>query len=120
MDNNDFGKFMNLKLRLTYLILLILMVSCGKELFRAYKNSSNTTSTSLNNYSSSLCTNHTLIRPPVDLLFIWDNSTSTTFLNDGTKTALNKTTHLRNLMLNEKQSRIHGKVLVQCITKLKQ
>lgn len=80
---------MKLKLHLIHFLVLLLVASCGKELFQANKNTSNTTSVSLNNSSLSQCANHTLVRPPVDLLFIWDNSTSTTFLNDGTKTALN-------------------------------
>lgn len=37
------------------------------------------------------CAFNTLIRPPVDILFLWDNSSSQTFINEQTKNALNAT-----------------------------
>lgn len=40
--------------------------------------------------SANQCSNFTLVRPKVDLLFLWDNSSSAYFINDQTRQALNR------------------------------
>jgi len=73
---------------LFFLALTMMITSCGKEVFQANKVNKSTSSTPLDQQSTNKCSEFTLIRPPVDLLFLWDNSTSTNFINDGTKDAL--------------------------------
>jgi hypothetical protein len=84
----------NLKTIVTLLIGLTLLVGCGKEQFSIKKKveSQNTNPVSLN--TSSSCSSFTLIKPKVDFLFLWDNSSSSIFINDSTKAALNNTIDL--------------------------
>ena len=72
-------------------LLTLLIASCGVEQFGVGKQSADVTTSPITNGSNFSCADHTFIRPPVDLLFIWDNSTSTRFLSDSTKQALSNT-----------------------------
>jgi hypothetical protein len=76
--------------KIFFLAVLLLLASCGKEMFQANKVDKSTVSNPLGHTSTNKCSEYTLIRPPVDLLFLWDNSTSTNFINNGTKEALTK------------------------------
>ena len=77
--------------RIFILSALLIATSCGKEQFSTSRKveTSNTSPIQLN--SSKSCSSFTLIKPQVDFLFLWDNSSSTTFINNATKTALNNT-----------------------------
>jgi hypothetical protein len=72
-------------------LLTLLIASCGVEQFGVGKQSAEVATNPISTGSTSVCADHTLIRPPVDLLFIWDNSTSTRFISDSTKQALSNT-----------------------------
>ncbi len=74
--------------KIFFLSLLVILTSCGKEIFQANKVNKSTSSTPLGQTSTNKCSEYTLVRPPVDLLFLWDNSTSTNFIRPETKQAL--------------------------------
>lgn len=79
----------------TLLLLLMLIVSsCAEELFKTSKKQILDKSSPIVKNSSSQCSNFTHIKPEVDFLFLWDNSTSSVFINDQTKTALDNTINL--------------------------
>ena len=44
--------------------------------------------------STEVCANHTLVRPYVDFLFLWDNTSSQTFVNEETRSSLANTIKL--------------------------
>ncbi|MGB0453811.1 MAG: hypothetical protein ACPGJV_08850 [Bacteriovoracaceae bacterium] len=70
------------------LVLVLLLGSCGEESFKVnsieqtQKIRPRTTSQTTN------CSSSTLIKPQVDYLFLWDNSSSTIFLDSSTRAAL--------------------------------
>lgn len=74
--------------KIIILLTLLITYSCSKEEFLPPINSSSSSASSTSSSSTSSCAKFTYVRPPVDLLFIWDNSTSSIYLNSATKTAL--------------------------------
>lgn len=77
-----------LKNALVLFAAILLVSSCSKEEFSANKNKDTSSVSQVQQYSSTLCSNSTLIKPPVDFLFLWDNSGSQYFINSATKAAL--------------------------------
>jgi len=73
---------------------LLAFVSCSKDEFSANKQSNVSKATPSTVSSTSSCAGFTLIKPEVDFLFLWDNSSSQFFVNDGLKQALNNTINL--------------------------
>ena len=71
-----------------YLTIFIL-ASCGEERFSAIRNQGSETIHSRINFTQPRCSNFTLIKPAVDFLFLWDNSSSQFFLSQESKNALN-------------------------------
>lgn len=70
------------------LLLLMLFASCGKDEFVAItQNQVKKTSDAITT-TSQACAGMTKVKPPVDILFVFDNSSSTSFINAGTKAAL--------------------------------
>lgn len=66
------------------------MVSCAKEEFSANKVPQKSSVSPLATTSTQLCSQGTLISPKVDVLLLWDNSSSATFINTATKNSFNK------------------------------
>ncbi len=62
--------------------------SCGEESFSTKSKSDGIVTNTVTTNSTSSCASFTLVKPKVDFLFLWDNSTSTTFINEDTKSAL--------------------------------
>lgn len=81
--------------KLILTLTLIFIYSCSKEEFLAPINTTNSHTNNVSSSSSSECAKYTYVRPPVDLLFLWDNSTSSIYINSQTKSAL---TNLINLI----------------------
>lgn len=79
---------------LTLFLVGLFLASCSKEAFTTKSKVENSNTNPIQINSSKSCSSFTLIKPQVDFLFLWDNSSSTTFINDQTKTALNNTIDL--------------------------
>ena len=75
--------------KILMVLTFILMASCAKEEFATTKNSNNSSTANTVTDSGSVGTSFTYVQPPVDLLFVWDNTSSSTFINSNTKAALN-------------------------------
>ncbi len=75
--------------KLILLVTLFIIQSCSKQEFLPPIVSSNSNPSSSSSVSASQCSKFTYVRPPVDLLFLWDNSSSSIYLNSQTKSALN-------------------------------
>jgi len=69
---------------------LVVLSSCAKEEFSAKKAKQETSSSEALEYSATLCAQSTLIRPKVDILMLWDNTTSFNFVNKETKASMTK------------------------------
>lgn len=84
---------MKMKRVLNYLLICIFLLSCAKEEF-APTTRTNVEAVSIQEtftFNSDCSNNFTLVKPPVDFLFIFDNSTSTNFITPETKAALRNT-----------------------------
>lgn len=83
----------NMKNLLSNLLIVFLLVltSCGQEEFGVKQNKTTTTTDNYRSDSLNQCANSTLVKPPVDFLFVWDNSGSQFSVSEGTKRALNNT-----------------------------
>lgn len=90
------GDVMSNKLKhlLIALGLLTLASSCGVEEFASKKNKDTLSTNPIVTSSQVACSNFTYIKPKVDFLFLWDNSSSAIFINDQTRAALNQTIDL--------------------------
>lgn len=79
----------SVKLIISTILMGLLLSSCAKEEFQANKQvDPDKTSVTETNQSTQV-SQYTYIPPKVDMLFLWDNSTSTVFINSATKNALN-------------------------------
>lgn len=70
---------------------LLFLTSCGEEAFAPKRVSQSTVSNPINVTNFNACSSFSMIKPKVDFLFLWDNSTSSVFINNQTKEALNRT-----------------------------
>jgi hypothetical protein len=73
-----------------FLILLFGITSCGKQEFAATKAPQLSSINALNQTSAQLCAQSTLIKPQVDILILWDNTSSFNFVTQATKDSMNK------------------------------
>ena len=69
---------------------LFLLYSCGKQEFTATKAPQLSSINQLTSSSAQLCAQHTLIKPKVDILIIWDNTSSFNFVTTASKNSLNQ------------------------------
>lgn len=73
------------------LIIIVLISSCAEEQFAPKRQEESPVVTATSTSITSTCSTYSLIKPKVDFLFLWDNSTSSVFINSSTKAALNGT-----------------------------
>jgi hypothetical protein len=73
-----------------FLIASFLLVSCAKEEFASNKGNQSTSVNPVVTTSTQLCSQHTLVSPKVDVLLLWDNSSSALFINSATKSSYNQ------------------------------
>ncbi len=66
-------------------------VGCAKEEFMAKKSQDSFSAPLTFSNNSTVCSQFTLIKPRVDFLFLWDNTSSQTFVTNETKQALSNT-----------------------------
>lgn len=79
---------------LILIFLLSLLTGCPDGAFKPNERKDSSVSNPIQFSSNLSCSSFTLIRPQVDFLFLWDNSTSTNFINPSTQAALNNTIDL--------------------------
>lgn len=72
------------------LIASFFLVSCAKEEFQAIKKPQVSNINPLVTTTTQLCSQSTLVSPKVDVLLLWDNSSSATFINTATKNSFNQ------------------------------
>lgn len=73
-----------------FLIACFLLVSCAKEEFATNKGLSSSSSAALTTDCGTLTAGSTLVSPKVDVLLLWDNSSSALFINSSTKDSYNQ------------------------------
>lgn len=79
------------KLNITLLSLFFIFASCSKEEFTATKVVQTESVPVVSTTETSSCASFTILKPKVDFLFLWDNSTSMNYATEDVKTALNNT-----------------------------
>lgn len=67
---------------------LVVLLSCAKEEFSSIKAKQSGSTNEAITSSSMLCSQKTLISPKVDILMLWDNSSSFNFVNSETKASM--------------------------------
>ena len=67
----------------------LLLLACGEEKFSAIRNQGSETIRARKTFTQPHCSQYTLVKPAVDFLFLWDNSSSQFYLSQESKTALN-------------------------------
>lgn len=67
---------------------LLVLSSCAKEEFATNKGKQSSSTSEAITTSAKLCAQSTLIRPQVDILMLWDNSSSFNFVNSATKSSM--------------------------------
>jgi hypothetical protein len=77
-----------MKNSLKLLATLFILVSCAKEEFAANKGSSGGSVSPIITTNTKLCSQSTLVSPQVDVLMLWDNSSSFNVVNSATKASL--------------------------------
>jgi hypothetical protein len=80
----------NIMRKSLFLIASFLLVSCAKEEFSPIKGTDNSNSTALTTDCGTLYSQSTLVSPKVDVLLLWDNSSSALFINPATKNSFNQ------------------------------
>lgn len=80
-----------MKIKLLFLLALLSLISCSKEEFGIPDVREQKRAPSLSFSTSQLCSLSTVVKPKVDFLFVWDNSSSSFFINDNTRRALRQT-----------------------------
>lgn len=73
------------------LLVLAALSGCGNEQFGTGGQSSSDTVPSVSAYSAQSCSNYTLIKPKVDVVYVVDNSASTYYVANDIKNALSAT-----------------------------
>jgi hypothetical protein len=77
-----------MKNTLLFSILLLGFISCSKEEFAVNKGTQSTSLSALDSTTNKLCSQSTLISPQVDILMLWDNSSSFNFVTSATKASM--------------------------------
>lgn len=77
-----------MKKKFFLLVALATLFSCAKEEFIANKGVQVGSVNPLESSSTKLCSQSTLISPQVDILMLWDNSSSFNFVNSATKASM--------------------------------
>ncbi len=99
---NSVGFFNKILFNHLYILctLSLLILSCSKNEFSVNKKQNIYSTNPISSLTSSSCSGFTLIKPEVDFLFLWDNTSSTFFINEQSKQALNNTIALISTRFN--------------------
>lgn len=79
------------KFNFVSLLLLFTLISCGKEQFGSTPTSTSEVANGVASYEKLACASSTLIKPPVDILYVVDNSTSTNYITSNIKASIQNT-----------------------------
>jgi len=79
-----------MKKSLYLLASLLVLTSCAKEEFAINKGLQSGSVNPIVQTSTKLCSQHTLISPQVDILMLWDNSSSFNFVTTASKSSMTK------------------------------
>jgi hypothetical protein len=71
-----------------YILSFILLAACTKQEFQANRSFQNSTIDSVSTTSAKLCSSYTLVKPKVDILMLWDNTSSFNFVTPETKASM--------------------------------
>jgi hypothetical protein len=84
------GYFMKhlMKNSLFLIALLLIASSCSKEEFAVNKGTQTSSTSAVTTTTSQSCAQSTLISPKVDILMVWDNSSSFNFVTSATKSSM--------------------------------
>jgi hypothetical protein len=74
-----------------YLLLLLALAACGEEQIGTSAQSHSSQADPLRVFEQLSCSNHTLIKPKVDILYVVDNSQSTYYVANDIRTAIRNT-----------------------------
>jgi len=91
MEMNFLNKLLRLRIFrsiLCWMPVYFLLFSCAKEQFMAQKKEDSFSAPLTFSSTTSVCSQFTLIKPNVDFLFLWDNTSSQVFVTNSTKAAL--------------------------------
>ncbi len=77
-----------MKNKLLMMAMVLLFSACAKEEFAVNKGTQNTSLSTLETTANKLCSQSTLISPKVDILMLWDNSSSFNFVTTATKSSM--------------------------------
>ncbi len=85
-----------MKYSIIYILIILTFISCGKEKFSANKisNKYDTTPTQKLDFPGREYSKFTTVKPKVDFLFLWDNSSSTKLISNETRYAMANTINL--------------------------
>ena len=72
------------------LLIATSLLSCAKQEFAAIKSPQISNINPLTSTTNQLCSQSTLVSPKVDVLLLWDNSSSALFINSSTKNSFNQ------------------------------
>jgi hypothetical protein len=73
-----------------FLSILFLLASCSKQEFAPNKANQSQSISALNNNCGTMYSKSTLVSPKVDVLLLWDNSSSAFFINSKTRDSFNQ------------------------------
>ena len=68
---------------------IFVFFTCGEDKFSAIRNQGSETARARTTFTQPRCSNFTLVKPAVDFLFLWDNSSSQFYMSKESKKALN-------------------------------
>jgi hypothetical protein len=81
---------LTMKKSLYLLASLLILTSCAKEEFAVNKGTQSGSVNPIVSTSTQLCSQHTLVSPQVDILLLWDNSSSFNFVTTASKSSMTK------------------------------
>jgi hypothetical protein len=91
VEDSNVNKEIDMKNYLIWILMSLFLASCGKEVFVARTQSSGTSINPSAVTTNKSCANFTKVKPPVDILFVVDNSGSSNLLSSSLKTAIANT-----------------------------
>ncbi|OFZ27845.1 MAG: hypothetical protein A2381_07560 [Bdellovibrionales bacterium RIFOXYB1_FULL_37_110] len=69
---------------------IVLLASCSKEIFGTKKNKATSSVAQKDTFTSDqICSEHSVVKPKVDFLFLWDNSASQTYVEPALRNGFN-------------------------------